>query len=207
MNATRHCLGDVYYSFKEYLKDKKLGIETDCDNIPIAQGLKKDGTGYEPTRYSTIQSLIDYLQPHNKDVLVEYGCGKGRVVCMFSRNDTGSSIGIEFDERLASIARSNIDRLKGRISTARILAIDAIEFDPRDGTIFFIANSFGIETLELVLKQIHKSIIEFPRNIRIVYLNPCHKSLLDKPNWLAKETDFRDLWPPVSIWRNKTKTK
>ncbi len=203
-NASRLCLNDLLFSLREYRIDKRLGIETDCDNIPVSQGINRDGTGYEPTRYSTIQALIDHLQPGRDDVLVEYGCGKGRIVCMFARIELANSIGIELDERLARIASSNLVRLKGKVSNASILITDAIEFKPASGTIFFIANSFGSKTMDGVLNQIQKSIAEQPRRIRIVYLNPRHESVLEKHGWLERETIFRDLWPVVSIWRSKT---
>jgi precorrin-6B methylase 2 len=201
-NAVRLCLDDLLYSLKEYLIDKKLGIETDCDNFPIKQGTNKDGYEYEPTRFSTIQFLIDYLQPGRDDVLVEYGCGKGRIVCMFARIRLANSIGIELDERLAKIAESNLSQLKGKVSNARVLIMDAMEFQPTSGTIFFIFNSFGPKTLCGVLDQIQKSIADQPRCIRIVYLKPCHEWVLEKHGWLERETIFGDLWPIVSIWRS-----
>lgn len=198
------CADDVSGTLKDYLVDRKLGIDTSFDNVQVAQGAYKDAQAYEPTRYSTLEFLLDYLQLDSDDVFVDYGCGKGRVICLVARRDVKKVIGVELDERAASIGKTNLARLNDKKAEAEILITDAIHFDPKQGTVFFLFNPFGVKTFEMVLDRIKQSLVEHPRKIRIAYLNARCESLIESQDWLEPETVFNDIKPAVSIWRSKS---
>lgn len=197
------CADDLSGTFKDYRVDKKLGIDTSFDNVQVAQGLYKDAQAYEPTRYATLEFVLDYLQLNSNDVFVDYGCGKGRVVCLVAQRNLKKVIGVELDERAAMIGKTNLARLNDKKTDAEILITDAIHFDPKEGTVFFLFNPFGVKTFELVLDRIRQSLIEHPRKIRIAYLNARCESLMESQEWLEPETVFNDIKPAVSIWRSK----
>lgn len=55
---------------------------------------------YEPTPYSILERLADSGLIGERDVVLDYGCGKGRVGFFLSHQTEASTIGIEYDERI-----------------------------------------------------------------------------------------------------------
>jgi precorrin-6B methylase 2 len=83
------------------------------------------------------------------DVVMDIGCGMGRVLCVFARRRLKKCIGIEFSGELAGIAERNARALRGRRAPIEIRIGDAAEADYTEGTIFWIYNPFGERTCML----------------------------------------------------------
>ena len=62
---------------------------------------------YEPTPYSVLERLANSGYITKKNILVDYGCGKGRVDFFLSYQTRCKSIGIEYDERIYAGAVEN----------------------------------------------------------------------------------------------------
>ena len=63
---------------------------------------------YEPTDYRVLERLVDSGYIGKKNVLVDYGCGKGRVDYFLSHETKCKSIGVEYDERIYNQAVDNM---------------------------------------------------------------------------------------------------
>src|SRR5689334_19176536 len=77
-----------------------LGISTRGDQAATVPG----GTDYSPLAYGTIRRVLDRLELKPDDVLVDVGCGLGRVVCMAARRRITWVWGIEADASLVAAA-------------------------------------------------------------------------------------------------------
>lgn len=55
---------------------------------------------YEPTPYSVLERLAQSGRIRKKQVLLDYGCGKGRVDFFLAYQAGCRSIGIEYDDRI-----------------------------------------------------------------------------------------------------------
>ena len=62
---------------------------------------------YEPTPYCVLERLADSGLIREEDVVLDYGCGKGRVGFFLSHRTMAKSIGIEYDERIYRAALEN----------------------------------------------------------------------------------------------------
>ena len=62
---------------------------------------------YEPTPYSVLERLANGGYVGKKNVLLDYGTGKGRVCFYMSYQTRCRSIGIEYDERIYAAAIDN----------------------------------------------------------------------------------------------------
>ena len=62
---------------------------------------------YEPTPYSVLERLANSGMIRKKDVVLDYGCGKGRVDFFLSYQTRAKTIGIEYDERIYKAAVEN----------------------------------------------------------------------------------------------------
>lgn len=200
--CTLLCAEDLAGTLNDFREDRRLGIDTSFDNVPITQGTFKDAEDYEPTRYSALRFIVDYLKLGSDDVFVDYGCGKARVVCLVARQKLKKVIGVEFDERTGAVARANLARLRGKNTEAEIVIGDAVDFDPGAGSVFFLYNPFGFRTFQTVLDNIRASLAGHPRKIRIVYVNDRYRSLMESQDWLKLETTFRHINQAASIWQS-----
>ena len=203
-----------YRMMKEVINDhrwdQKLGIDTSwyplltSRNVCSLAGASKDGTRYEALSYRRLIGLADTLKPGDQDVFVDLGCGKARVPLLMSTRKVKKAIGVEYDEGLAAMARHNLASLKMPHSSVEIIRADAANFDTSEGTIFYMYNPFGRQTMERVLINIKQGLSSHPRSIRIVYLNPLCRDLLSAQDWLVYEGEC-----PASgaaMWRSADKT-
>lgn len=185
-----------------YAGDKKLGIDTGYYNEIVTQNSYGDSVRYEPTKYSDIQRIIDYLKLNENDVFVDYGCGKGRVIASIAALKIKKVIGIELDDEMIKIARKNICNLKIKNTGVEVINKDANNFNPIEGTIFFLFNPFGQRTLQMVLKKIEGSLDKNPRSIKVVYHNSTGVNILEDLNWLELDGEIENSAYPTSVWRN-----
>ena len=84
--------------------DKLLKIKTTGRDDSNADQYKYP---YEPTPYSVLERLANSGEIRKNNVLLDYGCGKGRVDFFLSYQTRCKSIGIEYDERIYKAAVVN----------------------------------------------------------------------------------------------------
>ncbi len=191
----------IFEIFKEYYFERKLNVCTDEKYLFENKfGLYKDGIHYEPTTYYLLEKVIKYLKLKPEDMLVDFGCGKGRVVFFCGLEKLKKVIGIEVNKELIDIANKNLATFRADKTVIQFINEDAAKFNIKDENIFFMFNPFGCKTVQAVVDNIKNSLIDNPRLIRILYNNPVCKSLLDSQDWLVleKKIDKRCM-----IWRNK----
>jgi SAM-dependent methyltransferase len=130
------------------------------------------------------------------DVLVDVGCGKGRVIAWWLRQAPSCRIvGLELDEQVADQTRQ---RLRGHPNVS-IVAGDAVENLPPDGSLLYFYSPFG-EPLVRAFSQRIKQLDSEHRSVReILYYNPVHVDVFrDDPAWRVEdvwvdEGGFHDL--------------
>ena len=156
-----------------------------------------DAIRYVPTGYRVLRLIQSYVGP--EDVFFELGCGKGRVIIFLaSRCKVRRIVGTEIVPGLAQIARKNMAKSR-LLCPVQIIDGDASQTDLSDGTVFYLFNPFGQETLRRVLDNIHKSLAERPRKVKILYYTPEFSHMLDNTSWLQSE---QTLSPSFRVWHN-----
>jgi SAM-dependent methyltransferase len=125
------------------------------------------------------------------DVLVDVGCGKGRVLNWWlSRGLTNRIIGIELDPEIAARTRRRLRRYPN----VTILTGDALALLPREGTLFFLFNPFA-EWLLPRLKDRLDAVAGSRADVRIIYDNPPDLGLFrDDPAWTVEEFPLNLPW-------------
>jgi SAM-dependent methyltransferase len=178
---------------KAHYYDAHIGIEANS-HCPVKEdlSLNQDMCPYLPTFYGRIEKMIDFLKLTNRDIFIDLGCGKGRVVFRVALEKLKKVIGVEIDKDLIDIARRNLNNLKRRNTPIELINSDAATYQISDENIFFIFNPFGYQTLQNVILNIKQSLITHPRKVRIVYYVPEYKDLLDSQDWLFLETNIEN---------------
>jgi len=118
------------------------------------------------------------------DVLVDIGCGKGRVINWWlDQGFANQIVGLELDETVALKTKRRLRRHKN----VTIICGDALTHLPENGTIFYLFNPFK-EPWVVGLKQRLESILAKRAGTTIFYYN-CRYSDVFKndPNWMVEE--------------------
>ena len=127
---------------------------------------------YEPTPYDVLERLTNSGMIRKKDVVLDYGCGKGRVDFFLSYQTRAKTIGIEYDERIYQAA---IENQKNAISGARteFVLMRAEEYEvPEEVNVCYFFNPFSIELLRKVMARIVESYYATPREMTLFFYYP-----------------------------------
>ena len=137
-----------------------------------------------PVSWMALRTFVDRtrLRPH--DVFYDIGCGSGRVLCFVAGTRLMKCVGVELSADFAAKAGANARSLRGRVSPIEIRVGDAAEMDYTDGTVFFLFNPFGRETLQNVLERIRETLSGHPRPVRFIYVSPVHRAAFESSGWL-----------------------
>lgn len=159
--------------------------------FPGSRGKNKDAFNYETNTHSAILKTIRLVKPKPDDVVFELGCGKGRAVCHFARQNVRKVVGIEISESLSNIAENNALTLRKPHAPIEIRNTDVAIADVSYGTIFFMFNPFGPETLWSALKNIEQSHDIEVMPVTIIYMNATCPQIFDEFPWLEVAFDYK----------------
>ena len=127
---------------------------------------------YEPTPYSVLERLANSGFICKRDVVIDYGCGKGRVDFFLSYQTKANTIGIEYDERIYKSALENQNTAVSREKSQFVLVgAEAYEV-PLEVNKFYFFNPFSVEILHKVMARIRESYYENPREILFFFYYP-----------------------------------
>ena len=127
---------------------------------------------YEPTPYSVLERLAKSGLIGKEDVVLDYGCGKGRVGFFLSYRTKACTIGIEYDNRIYQGALENQKTTISRIKPDFVLT-RAEEYEvPSDVNRCYFFNPFSVEILHKVMARIIESWYENPREVFLFFYYP-----------------------------------
>jgi SAM-dependent methyltransferase len=127
---------------------------------------------YEPTPYCVLERLSASGLFEKNDVVLDYGCGKGRVGFFLSYRTKAKTIGIEYDDRIYESALAN---QKSAVSRAKpdFVLTRAEEYEvPFDVNRCYFFNPFSVEILRKVMARIIESYYEDPRELFLFFYYP-----------------------------------
>ena len=127
---------------------------------------------YEPTPYSVLERLMKSGLIGKDNVVLDYGCGKGRVGFFLSYRAKARTIGIEYDDRIYESALENRKATISRIKPDFVLT-KAEEYEvPSEVNRCYFFNPFTAELLRKVMARVLESWYEQPRDIFLFFYYP-----------------------------------
>ena len=127
---------------------------------------------YEPTPYSVLERLANSGFIGKKDVVLDYGCGKGRVDFYLAYQTKANTIGVEYDERIYQGAIENRKTAVSRAGT-EFVQMRAEEYRvPGEVNRCYFFNPFSVELLHKVMARIVESYYENPREVLLFFYYP-----------------------------------
>ena len=153
---------------------------------------------YEPTPYTVLERLAESGYLNKGNILIDYGCGKGRVGFFLHYAAGCKSIGLEYDREIYLQAEANKNSAaKG--NGILFYHADAAEFPVKDADSFYFFNPFSVEILKSVMGRITESYYANPRKMRLFFYYPNDEYLVYLMTMYAlhfvEELDCRDLFP------------
>jgi len=137
------------------------------------------------TSYGILPLLFsDKITP--ADVLVDVGCGKGRVINWWlDQGNKNKIIGIELDSEIANKTAIRLSKY----NNVEIISGNAVDMLPADGTLFYLYSPFNEEVMIRFSEKL-KSLFMGKSNIRLIYYNPEHVKVFESdPDWKVKRLD------------------
>lgn len=190
-------LGTIKHRFLERYYEWRLGIKTSGFITLSSMHDTKTNFGYEPVDYQSMKKILKKLDIGNgQHVFIDFGSGMGRAVFMAAMYPFHRVIGVELSDKLNSIAKDNLKKVKRRLvcKDVQIIAKDACHYEiPLDATVIFFFSPFGDESISKVMNNIHNSLTLAPRKLMVVFCNPriFENVLRNNCEWLAKCWEFK----------------
>ena len=165
---------------REY--EKRFNIKT--ISIVNLKGLTLAGTNsaenhhYQGASYFILFKVFNLLPNKLKNAtMIDYGCGKGRALFVAETCGFKKLIGLDIAKELIEEARRNELNYKKKNTNSQFI----FEFEdatkyliPNDAEVFYFFNPFGKKILQEVITNIKKSVLNNPRTIYCIYLNPLY---------------------------------
>lgn len=127
---------------------------------------------YEPTPYRVLERLADSGLVGEDRVVLDYGCGKGRVGFFLSHRTRARTIGIEYD---AGIYRQALENKEQAVSGERtsFVQISAESYPvPAEVSRCYFFNPFSLEIFRKVMARILESYYANPRELYLFFYYP-----------------------------------
>lgn len=182
---------------RNYLEDRKWGGW--CGGT---FDTSYDGRGVWGTSSADYSMLAKLFHEQNgvvitaDDVLVDVGCGRGRVINYWLGLRLNNKIyGIELEERWAQEAAERVRRWPN----VTIIHGDALEHIPPDGTIFYLFNPFQ----EPLVRAYRNRLLEVfgpGSEVTIVYHFALHSNVFaEDPRWVVEPVRTKTFHPSVIV--------
>ena len=158
----------------EHTWDAALGVKTIGRDDANADAYHHP---YEPTPYTVLERLADSGLIGREDVVLDYGCGKGRVGFFLSHQTGARVIGIEYDDRIYAEALLNRNDAASRAKAEFVLTgAETYAVPPAVNRCYFF-NPFSLEILRKVMARILESWYEQPRRLLLFFYDPADEYL------------------------------
>jgi SAM-dependent methyltransferase len=134
-----------------------------------------DRVYYVPTPWHVLPRALVAVRARRSDVLVDFGCGKGRILHQAARWPLRRVIGVEISPRLAEQASATLARHRDRYRCrdVEVVVADAASYRvPDDMTIGFFFDPFRGESMVAAMQRVVESLDRRPRRVRLIYVHP-----------------------------------
>ena len=166
--------GEKKYNISSIGLDKLRTLSIKGDNLAHS-------SIYQASNYYILEKGFNYLRSINENNnIVDFGCGKGRVLVVAAYFEFKNITGIDFARALCISAEQNIKKTKLLYPLAEfnVVCDDVVNYKiKKEQNVFFFFNPFDEVVMLEVVKNILASLKEKSRKVYIMYVNPVHKEI------------------------------
>src|SRR5215472_10691865 len=145
-----------------------------AEKLEITSVNREKGIAYDTCPWSTLRRSMRLASLQAEGfTFVDIGCGKGKVLLSAMVLPFKHIVGVEYSVHLSQVANENIASVRllaRRCASVQIICADATQYQIADEpTIFFFANPFTWEIMEIVIGNIVKSYLDVCRPIYLLF--------------------------------------
>ena len=152
---------------------------------------------YAPTYHSVIKEAFNFIKKKNELILIDIGCGKGKVLLVASDFEFKKIIGIDLSKKLLNICKKNINNYKNLNEKKKLIKlkqINALKYKITNENVFYFFDPFAEKILNKFLKKIIQSFKKNKRIIYIIFANPPKYNKLIEDNFKKLKTLNRNTY-------------
>jgi precorrin-6B methylase 2 len=192
------------------LRRRFSGLVDNCLGVVTTDELVANHLGYDVNTFrltwrawgwTSCWRVLRWLPHGKRDVLLDIGCGAGRITCAAALLGYKRVIGIDIAPDFAALARRNLGRLRFARAHSEIVQADATSYRvPDDITVVFLYNPFGGDVLDAALERVFESFDRAPRDIVVAYANPKEHARISQSPRLHDIGRKHVSWRPDPEW-------
>ncbi|KPV43565.1 class I SAM-dependent methyltransferase [Alicyclobacillus ferrooxydans] len=146
---------------------------------------------YEPTPYIALEQLFEVYEMTDRNHMVDFGCGKGRLNFFTHHMFHAFVTGVEMNDTFYQCAQDNLSSYskKNRVLNGQIQFYHCLAEDYRVRSLddrFYFFNPFSVQIFMKVIRNVLKSFEKAPRELELLLYYPSE----DYVFFLDNETPF-----------------
>lgn len=136
-----------------------------------------------------IDQLFHVYPLSKDDILVDFGCGKGRLNFYIHHRFHCKTVGVEYNDEFYRCAIKNLESYNGPKKEAiRFESIYATAYEVgEDDSVFYFFNPFSFPIFSSVVHHILDSVLKHPRKVSLILYYPDE----EYTNFLNQQTPFQ----------------
>ena len=178
-NGPRGTLQNAAAFVEDAWFDRAFGTETarpiGIEDLRTPSANKAFGVEYRPSRVRAFRKLMEHLRLAPGGVFVDFGCGKGRVLCAAAAYPFRRVVGVEFAPELCAVCRDNIAAFRARTRSAARMGVvegDVVDYAfAGDEDLLFFFNPFRPPVMRALMAKVHASLRTHPRDMLLIVSN------------------------------------
>ncbi|RLB61426.1 MAG: hypothetical protein DRI90_11375 [Deltaproteobacteria bacterium] len=108
---------------------------------------------YLPTPYPVCRALFHTTAPQSRDLVVDLGCGSGRLVLYGALCTSARFLGVELIGQRCAAGQRTVTRLS--LGQVEIVEGNVLDLDLEPGTLFYLFRPFSKETETTMMTRLH----------------------------------------------------
>lgn len=166
------------HTFEEFVKCKNTPEDVaKSENLLAPQHEYGSNHIYQATYYRDLITIFNEVSMEPEDVLVDFGCGLGRVLFYGNSRHYCRTVGIESDDEIYNGLMKNKEMYQSKFleqeDRMHFHKVDALDYEIGDeDNYFYFFNPFSIDVFKRVLANIISSVKKNPRDIYVITYYP-----------------------------------
>lgn len=176
----------------EKMYDAFLGVDTREEEWE-EEGVPAEYNRYEVTPYDALSVTCEQLRIKPTDCVVDFGCGKGRILFFFNNYFQCKTKGIEMDEQLYQQLEDNkayyAVRFREREEMIHLYHMKAQDYPiHKEDNVFYFFNPCSPEHFSTILENIVESIESHARVVTLIlyYISDEYLKIIREMCWKQK---------------------
>lgn len=185
--SLRIAFAELYFEYRYNIDTISMRLVSQITDVTDKD--KEDSGSYQATHVYSFKKMFNHLEGvhSSSGSFLDLGSGKGRAMMLGALHGFRKIYGVEYSLDLCQVAEINISKFRKNLNAETeflVINDNVLNYEiPSDVSVIYMANPFGNIIMSSILDRVEQSLINEPREIVIVYLNPLCRNLMLQRNY------------------------